>query len=363
MKYLQIIECMDYIALERKEYSVLNIFREALLEKYGLNVEVPLIDIIDPNGFNGISLVEAYNNDMSERESKIKYIMDSKILKAIENGNSKVLICRKDFDKLPPSDKFSKKAISFDLNCFITISKEGTPCIQVGPNAGAFKAGNMFQRFSDAVDPELMEQYNEIYLKEEEVIDGEYILVEAREAPIAGRVNNIINRHKNHKYYLTMGCTDTDSDDNKISIHDLCIGVSEGRYLYIKSISKNKKCKVIVDNMVVAEANNKILRFLRDISSEYEDNIIKRCFRIFQNHYIHIPTIKIEGVVIYPGCWKFSRQELETKSFELFQLCYSSAIEEYHIDPYVYLCEGDKRLIISNNNLNDIEVYDKFLIY
>ena len=347
--------CMAHIAVERKEYSILNVFREAFLEKYGLNVEVPLAEVLDPNGFDGLSKIEAYNHDISKREAEIKRVFDKSIMRAIMNEEQEVRLFCSDFNQISEQSVYSKSAISFDLNCIITQNRDGTYYIQLGSNAGSEKAGEMFQRFSNVVDVDLMKSFNQIYQIETDLIGDEYILVEAREVPASGRVANIVNCMQQHPYYLAMGCTDQETSD-EISIHDLCIGITEGRFLYIKSISKNKKCKIIVDNMESVRVNNKVIRFLRYISEEYENSILKRCFRIHQNEYVYVPRIALEGVVIHPRSWNFLRTDLDTSNYEKFKEKFMLAFYQYKVDKRLYLCDGDQKLLISCESDDDIRV-------
>lgn len=348
-------DCMSNIAVERKEYSILNVFREAFLEKYGLNVEVPLMEVLDSNGFDGFSKIEAYNHDISKREAAIKHIFDTRIAKSLINQDSEVVLSNSDFEKIPEPSIYSKSALSFDLNCQITQNSDNSYYIQLGANAGAEKAGEMFQRFSNVLDSDLMDSYNQIYQVEKDLIDDEYILIDAREMPTSGRVTNIINSVQQHPYYLAMGCTSQDTR-NEISVHDLCIGVTEGRFLYIKSISLNKKCKIIVDNMASTRVNNKVIRFLRYISEEYEDSILKRCFRLYQNEYVYVPKIILEGVVIHPGSWNFLNYDLDTSSYEKFRETFQLAMCQYRIDKQVYLCDGDHKLLIFCDLDDDIRI-------
>lgn len=350
------VNCMAHISVDRKEYTLLNVFREAFLEKYGLNVEVPLLEVLDPNGFDGLSKIEPFNIDVSEREAAIKRVFDTNILDALINNKKEVVLHQSDFANVPAPNTYAKSPISLDLDFVIQKNSNGAYHIQLAPNAGSEKAGQMFQRFSSVLNQDLMSQYNEIYQIEKDLIDDEYILVDAREYPAAGRVLNIMNHTNHHTYYLTMGCTTQKQSDNEISIHDLCIGVTEGRLLYLKCISKNKKCKIILDNMVSERVNNRILRLLRYISDEYENSILKRCFNLYQNRYTYVPRIVLEDVIIHPRSWNFTDVDLDISEYESFKQSFNIKIRQYHIDEHFYLCHGDRKLLLSYARENDIRI-------
>lgn len=343
------VNCLTNISMNATEYSKLNKFKEAFSEKFGLNVEVPLIDVIDKNGFNGLELLENSNETITEREKKIKKIIDNKIILALMNGSKEVNLYNEDFSTISNKKKNIKAPKSFDMSFYITRNDKGLNGkdynIIVGPNAGSNKAGSMFQRFYDAFNKQLITRYNEIYSKEIELTKNDYLILEVREMSVNGRVNNIINRYKNHEYYLAIACTD-ETVPEEIHINDLCIGLSQERELYIKSISKKKKCKVVMDNMLVSRLNSKMISFLRTISDEYEDKVINRIFNLYKNEYIYTPRIKFENIIIHPRSWNFSIEDFNVKSFETFKKSFDKVIHTYKIDEYVYLCEGDNRLLI-----------------
>ncbi|QXM06247.1 lantibiotic dehydratase [Crassaminicella indica] len=335
--------CLNNISINATEYSKLDKFKEAFSQKFGLNSEVPLIDIIDKSEFNGLDLIGNIDKTISERERSIKKIIDDKIMLALMNSTEEVNLYNSDFSSIPKKEKKHKSSKSFDMSFYIN-KKDKDYNIIAGP-AVSNKAGSIFQRFYNVFDPQLIAKYNRIYESEIKLTENEYLLVEVREKPVAGRVNNIINSNKNHEYYLAIACTD-ETVSGEIHINDLCIGLSQERELYIKSISKNKKCKIIMDNMLVSRLNSKIINLLRTISEEYEDDLIDRIFTLYKNEYIYTPRIKFEGIVIHPKSWNFSSENFDMKSLEKFKKSFDKVIHQYKIDDYVCLCEGDHRILV-----------------
>jgi thiopeptide-type bacteriocin biosynthesis protein len=334
--------CDFYI--DSEDYSKLDKFISEFSEQYGLNVEVPLKEIIDPNGFDGLSLIESKSAPIRERERKIRRIIDDKIIFALMNNEEEVILSKNDFTKT--MEKYAKRKApkSFDINFFIT--KAGDEYnIVVGPNKGSSKAGGMFQRFVNLFDRNLLKEYNEIYREEINISEEEYILVESRELNISGRSNNVTNRFKNHNYYIPIALTDEDTSD-QITIEDLLIGLSQDRKLYIRSKSKSKICKIVADNMLNSTANSRMLSFLKEISNKYEDKFIDRLYMLYDNKYVYTPRIKFEGVTIQPRKWILTYEMLELDTFEEFKRSFQRHKYQYHIDKLIYLCEYDNRLII-----------------
>jgi len=150
---------LSYLPLE---YDFLKKFKNKFIAKYGLNVEVPLLNIIDENDFNGLSYLEEPGVKNSNYHQEIHTVIESKIMEAIINNQEEVCLCKTDFKNIP-SFHYKK---SFDLNVLIT-KVDNDYKLYVGPNKCSCKAGNMFQRFSDCFERCDMEKYNNIYEKEE----------------------------------------------------------------------------------------------------------------------------------------------------------------------------------------------------
>ncbi|MBU5438433.1 lantibiotic dehydratase [Tissierella sp. MSJ-40] len=342
------------VYVESENYSKLDKFISAFSENYGSNVEVPLKEIIDPNGFNGLSLIEVKSRPISERERKIRKIIDNKIISALMNNEKEVMLNKDDFTKIIEEYPKSKAPKSFDINFFITkVGEEYN--IVVGPNKGSSKAGNMFQRFANLFDENLLEKYNEIYKDETNLSEDEYILVESRELTVTGRSNNVTNRFKNHNYYLPIALTEENTSD-QITIEDLLIGLSEERKLYIKSKSKNRICKVVADNMLNSAINSKMLSFLKEISNGYEDKFIDRLYMLYDNNYVYTPRINFEGITIHPRKWILTHEMLESATFEKFKKSFEKCKHQYHIDKFIYLCEYDNRLILDLEREESMEI-------
>src|SRR5699024_2300 len=106
-------------------------------EGYGRNVEVPLKEIIDPNKFDGLSLIETKLKAVSEREKKIRKVVDDKIVSALINDQEEVILTKKDFNKVVVEHTKHRAPKSFDMNFLIT-TDDGKFNVTIGPNKGSF---------------------------------------------------------------------------------------------------------------------------------------------------------------------------------------------------------------------------------
>lgn len=342
-------ETLTMLSVSSKEVSALKEFRDKFSEKFGPGVEVNLQDIINPNGFNGLSYLDRSQMQTSIKEQIIQRIIDNKILLSLENNKETVELHRKDFVDLIKPDKQDKPAMSFDINFYISCGKDAHEQNQyictVAPNGGANKAGCMFQRFADAFDQKDLEEYNAVYQKEIALTQEEYLLLEVREAVTSGRLDNLVNRYKNHNFFLAIAC-DGSATAGEIPIYDLCIGLSEEGGLYIRSKTMNKKCKIVTDNMLNTRLNSGLLKLLKYISDEYESRALTRIFNLTKNNYVCRPRILLDGVVLSLKTWTFHAEDLLLTDLSSFKERFRQLSQQYKIDRKILMYQSDNRLLL-----------------
>lgn len=342
-------ETLTMLSVSSKEVSALKELENEFSEKFGPGVEVNLQDIINPNGFNGLSYLDRSQMQTSVKNQIIQRIIDNKILLSLENHKETVELHRKDFVDLIKPDEQDKPAMSFDINFYISLGKDAQGQTQytctVAPNGGATKAGCMFQRFADAFNQKDLEEYNQIYQKEIALTQEEYLLLEVREAVTSGRLDNLVNRYKNHNFFLAIAC-DGSATSGEIPIYDLCIGLSEEGGLYIRSKTMNKKCKIVTDNMLNTRLNSGLLKLLKYISNEYESQALTRIFNLTKNHYICRPRILLDGVVLSLKTWTFHAEDLLLTDLSSFKERFRQLSQKYKIDRTILMYQNDNRLLL-----------------
>ena len=342
-------ETLTMLSVSSKEVSALKELENEFSEKFGPGVEVNLQDIINPNGFNGLSYLDRSQMQTSVKNQIIQRIIDNKILLSLENHKETVELHRKDFVDLIKPDEQDKPAMSFDINFYISLGKDAQGQTQytctVAPNGGATKAGCMFQRFADAFNQKDLEEYNAVYQKEIALTQEEYLLLEVREAVTSGRLDNLVNRYKNHDFFLAIACDGSDTA-GEIPIYDLCIGLSEEGGLYIRSKTMNKKCKIVTDNMLNTRLNSGLLKLLKYISNEYESQALTRIFNLTKNHYICRPRILLDGVVLSLKTWTFHAEDLLLTDLSSFKERFRQLSQKYKIDRTILMYQSDNRLLL-----------------
>lgn len=360
LKLEKFISVIANIGVETEVYTPLAEFKKQFQEEYGTNIEVPLTEIIDPCGFDGLRYYEDTYHSTSVREDKIKDIFEIKVQEALINREKQAILTKEDFigicDENISDLRFQN---SFDMNFIITKGDEGIH-LTIGPNFGSTSAGKTFQRFYGVFDEDEFEKYNTIYDKLDK--EEECLYVELREMPNYGRHSNVINWNKNYKYFLTLGLPGTIERESEVFLSDLTVGIDSKDNLYLKSISKNKICKMVTNNMLNPMINSKVFNLLLDISSSYDGiKIMDRMDNFLKNEYIYSPEIVIEDVTVAPAKWKFTEANLKIESLQKFKKSFDFCSKRYDVDEYFYMCNGDQRLLLHRTDEIALEIlYQEF---
>lgn len=335
------VESLSYLASERS-FTKLDKFKQKFQEEFGSNIEVPLIEIIDTNCFNGLSYLENASYNTDEREKQIHNIVDSKILDCLQAQQDEVVLCKNDFAMLLKENHDTLPS-SFDMNFFITEDGDDHK-IFVSPIVGSSSGGQMFNRFNNVYNSDLFEEFKKnqsIHVSE----NTSLITVEIRETTSNGRLGNIVNNSSEHKFYFSLAATCDDAHAQVLSINDLLIGF-DGRKLYVKSKSLDKYCEIICDSMLNTSILSEVSNFLVLISNAQTNGFMSRINNFYQNSYIYTPRISYEGIIVKAKSWIFNSYLLGINSFEHFKELFNEFIIKYNIDSIVYLCESDNRLML-----------------
>lgn len=262
------VDCIERIGIESKIYSTLKEFKHQFQEEYGQGVEVPLTQVIDPAGFDGLSYMDVTRSEENEREE--------------------------------------------------------------------------------------LKKYNSIYA---ECGSDEYLLTEIREMPTAGRLSNVMNWSNNYPCCFLLGMTDTENKSRRIFLDDIVVGLDYDDKLYLKSVTNDKICKMITDNMLNSMLNSKLFNLLCGISAEYDDiKVIERLSYLFDENYIYTPEVEIEGIVVFPETWRLTKKHFSKLNIEKFREEYRYFVDRFDVPEFFYLCEDDNRLLLHRDDSVTVEI-------
>jgi len=324
----------------------INEYKKEFLEKYGTYIEVPLLELLDPelglgapagyiyppssrriNGKNNSNYAQATNDLRDYLINKITY---SGCLAAenIEFTDTDVVYTDEDIDYMDHIlEKYKSNVLpnSFEMNFFIFASDEkeiekGNYKIGIGPNVGSDRAGRIWGRFADMLSIDEKEKYDELYYELRDSLDENHQLIEIQEEPLSSRVGNIILNCNCSEYQATIGCRGNEEKQN-LELSDIVVGVDiKTNNFYLKSNSLNKKVKFITFNMLNTLVESNLCRFVREISSTRDICVSRLVEGLFLERYTYIPRIIYKNVIISPKRWRFTFDSLNINytDFEIF---------------------------------------------
>lgn len=340
----------------KSQYTYLREYKNKFLEKYGVDREVPLLEMID-SGI-GIGAPENYikpQNDFYE-EHKIKdnykvelrdYFLDE-YEKALENGTSininfneieKYSDCSVDFDEVPVSIElyFLLKKINGEMNLYL------------GPNCGAFAAGKTFGRFSVLSDDfaRILELINS---EERKLIDKNTEMCEINFLPSPVRNGNVVRGLSFREKETAIFINGEKNIEDCISLKDIYIGISNEKF-YAKDRKTGKFVVFESNNMYNPMLNPNALRFLQDISYDGKRSWSEFPWNYIYANYRHVPAIKYKNVVLENEKWRLNLKEmaLERKNFQEFQDKFQEIKIQRKMPSVMYISEVDNRIKIHFN--------------
>ncbi len=331
--------------------SKLEKFKQRFQEEYGSEVEVPLCDIIDQNKFNGLSYLDSEQTIHSEKDKKIKQIVDEKILYCLQTQGEEVTLSARDFSDLDPVND-ETLSDSFDINFLVTKEKDHY-ILSLAPAGGSLSAGYMFNRFGQVLDGALFRRYKENNKKMPS--DPEVVSVEIREGSTKGRLSNINNHGNEHAYYIALATNDEHDGERELSLDDFLIGLQNDQ-IYIKSKCLGKRCKIVHDCMINMKTLSEVTRFLLYASGGDETGVLSGAYRLFENAYVFMPRIVLEGVMVHPKRWNLAAHLFALDTLQSFTQSFEALRQKYKIDEIVYLAELDNRLMLDLNNAYSMEI-------
>lgn len=348
------------LAVIGAEDANLKAYKEEFIEKYGMDTEVSVLELLDEG--IGLGAPAGYLNPLSYRKyeseipnGKVKRIKQYLQFKIVENNavqNKIIELTDEDIEKMsegekPPAEAF---APSVEFNAIISAQSgadvdEGEYLLFIGPNIGSFKAGRAFGRFMDILDHQAAKTVADgIYAKENEILHEEYVMVELSELLQYGRGNNVTINHNNLEYQLCIA-TNSMGAQKTIDIQDVFVGVHNHKF-YLKSKSLNKKLYVTYHHMMNHRNGSNLGRFLKDVTLSYHTNLMDAAFFFLIDQFEHVPRVMYKNIVIIPETWRIKKEQFDLSSFEAFEDSFTRWAGKIKVPRYVYQKEHDNRLML-----------------
>lgn len=374
----KIAELIFIFSQGRRKYGYLESYLNDFLEVYGEYREVQLLELLDED--KGLGAPAGYTKPMSHRQKeyrpmdeetkKIQNFLFNKAMKTIMDNEKEAVITEEEIEKFITKYNISHIPNSLELYALLSYVTEDDKKkfkLYLGPNYGSNTAGKSFGRFMDIMPEGIKSDFIELEKKQEELYGDNTIVAEIVELPQSGRLSNVSLNWNPRQYELVIGTTGS-KNKSKIDIKDLYIGIeneNNKRTFYIKSKSLNKKVIFKVNNMLNITLCSNIYRFLHEISTMKERNILSDLYEMFSQCFggvNYAPRIRYSQTVLYPATWKLNNEILNLRKNKYLKEEFYESIDKWKKDwkvpQFVYLQEGDNRLLFNlKNRLHLDELY------
>lgn len=341
--------------------SPLNEYRDRFIEKYGVDSEIPVQELLDPD--LGIGYPKYYTsgkayktiNLKSEKEIRLERVLERKIFSALRNSEHEIKLEEEDIKYVEgiPKNNIDWGCMQSSVELFLLLHPEGKQSKYIGTLAPAGSSdcfGKSFGRFRDMFSDAEALEYDSMFNTEKR-INHDCVIAEVSEYPAMPRVSNISCNVNDYDYQIAIG---TGYCDNKriLTVKDLYIGVDRiNRTFYIKSKSLNKRVLVRMSSMLNAAHCNIIVRFLRDVSSQYECNLSATLYKLMKNRYEYCPRLTYKRFIIKPETWMISTERLGNyDTLQAFVDVFHSYKRNNSIPRYGLLTSKDHRLLLDLDN-------------
>lgn len=330
-------------------------YHSNFLERYGLDREVPLLELLDkdfglgaPNGYQYPPNLEenrepAGKSPLGFVDSLfLEWIMECHLtneyeLEINEQHIETILKVNNSENRLPDS-----------LDIYFTTHKnDGETKFILSSNPYANGAGSTFGRFINYFSDQ-SDFWVDVNKREKE-LHPNALLVEIQAAPVSQRNLNVCQVKERRDYNL---CIISNTHiENNINLDDVVVGCTHESF-YIKSLKLQKEIIPLASHMLNPSICPNVYRFLLEVGNQ-------RCgtnYPYFFSNLVSleipfIPRITYKNFILSPARWTIKHHTFnKCKQFEDFIESFNAFKNKYSLPKYVYLSFLDNQILLNTDN-------------
>ena len=360
VRLTKVTDALKLISMNiRREANLHEEYKTRFLEKYGTDVAIKLVDILDE--YTGIGTPINYVNpiglrQLSKRKRKIDFsgkitsLIREKLVYALKN-NIRVV----DLEDLKEACEVSYEAENggepFSEIAFLVYGGIGDEvAFEVSPVRGSHSLCCLMGRFKYLAPHDIEKLIEEHYEKEEEYFNEQQkIVVEIIEFPNNNKLANITSTIRTRKTHLVLG-EESSKYLNQVDLNDIYIFIDSKSLKWNAYSRKNNKLLVFKSsNYLNPIYSSNHSRLLEEITSSVGGGL--EIFEFLDGFdWGYMPAIYYGDVCIKPESWVISREDVlrgnKKKTHELVRLW----VKNWKVSRYVYIGEYDQRILLDLKN-------------
>ncbi|WP_165423842.1 lantibiotic dehydratase [Ktedonosporobacter rubrisoli] len=351
--------------LARHEPGYLRAYRQAFIDRYGTNRQVPLLEVVDPQVGLGLP---AFEQKYVSSEAKPFPERDREILHlALTALREQQLAISLDEEKLKrlglvPPDRRAKAQRSLDLFISLAATSQqalarGEYQIVLGPVLGTMQAGQSLGRFASMLGTEALQALEKTEQLEAEQDIPHSIRAEMVYLSANPRLVNVMLRPAVHKHEIVYGVMPGRETTRAIPLNEIVLGVRDERF-YLYWPGQQTEVQISNEHMLNPKRAPALIRFLVDLGLDGSAHLSHFRWGSCAN-FPFLPRLQAGRVVFSLAQWllssSFHLHELRLESPEQFRKSLALWRQHWQVPRYVYLTEADNRLLLDLEHAGQIE--------
>lgn len=331
--------------------SAIASYRQAFVDRYGRDREVPLLELLDSDrGLGPLQNHEhakvATNTAKAARRSQALLEL---ACTALHRRQQVVALEECDLSRLETwSPGHESAPLSLDINVMVgAVSAEaidkGDFMLVIGPNVGAQAAGRNLARFADLLVPEGPGMLKQI-ADAEQAYTPDRLSAELVYMPPNLRLANVVIRPPVRPYEITLGASAGVAASNIIPLDELTVGIERDLF-YVRWSTVKKRVTFFTGHMLNPYMAPAIVRFLEELSRDGT-----AAFSTFDwdqaEGFPFLPRVQAGRIVLRVAQWRVRKEHLATNSEEAYDRALQSWRTEWNVPRYVCLSVFDNRLVL-----------------
>ncbi|MEV6979405.1 lantibiotic dehydratase, partial [Kitasatospora sp. NPDC093806] len=345
--------------------------RNAFLQRYGRDGEVPLLELLDPD--TGIGPPAHTHGGPPvvppEVAARRANTLTDLALTALRDGARVAELTESTVAALQTWDPATAEGpspapapVSLELSAFLAAATpeavdRGDFLLVVGPNLGASSAGRSLGRFADLLAPEGPAALRDLGEAEYRARPEAGRPTEVVYLPAIHRMANVVVRPAAHDHEIVLDVPAGVPADRVVPLDDILVGLREDRYR-LRSRRLGITLRPTARHMLNIHQAPAVCRFLDEVTRDGTPE-----FAPFDwgpaNGFPFLPRVQYGRIVLSPARWLLRRPDGGAKEWsedaEAFADRVAAWRTEWSVPPRLYLTMADNRLLLDLDDPGQVE--------
>jgi lantibiotic biosynthesis protein len=327
-------------------------YRSAFTARYGVDRRVPLLELLDARTGLGILGTQGNANVDPHRLARRHMALQALAQDAVADRRMEIELDDALLERLSLWEPQAEQLpVSIDLCIFVLAESPaavnaGDFRIAIGPNLGSRQAGRYLGRFSELLGNRGHDALREAAEMEQRHA-SDAVWAESVYLPKRLRSANVAIRPNVRSHAIALGVPSGVDSDRTIPLGELTVGVRNDR---LALFWRDREVRVRAGHMLTSFNAPHVSRFLEELG---QDGIAQLSGFDWGPAFpaTFLPRVTRGRAILAPAQWRLSRESTGKKSISMseFSSRFAAFRERWRVPRYVYLVEGDNRLLLDTN--------------